>query len=140
MDDSAVSLDVDPSQVVLVGECTTTSGPFAEDYFLVVVNRDLCLRTIPMGEAQPFLRQLETRLGIPLETALADKTDCASRVLFPEELKGRPFLSFQNPRTGIRRFLFAIAHFGTEEMRMELSGEIRAYIDAQARSRSGTAE
>jgi hypothetical protein len=83
---------VDSSDVVLVGEYTTSDGPDTDDYFLLVITKDRRLYEVPSPGDGPdcAIGLLRRALGVDLTFELYNRTDFSSRVMFPLELKGRP--------------------------------------------------
>jgi hypothetical protein len=89
-------------EIRMIGESTTSNGPFGEDYFL-------CFSTglTPWLEA-PFsstgidgvVAQLGSRLGTELKLELFNSVDFESRILWPPEVCGLPMFSYSQGLKG----------------------------------------
>jgi hypothetical protein len=115
-------------EAVVIGEYTTSAGPYLDDYFLVLVNRLGQMSDIPMGEAREAIEMLERRLGTRLRFQLNNSVDLASRVVYPPELEGSPLLDF-NMRSGVRAILEQLRNFGWQEVRKTMSDNVSIYLE-----------
>ena len=95
------SLPVD--SLVLIGEHTTDHGPWFADYFYVFVGGvPLCRYEAPMYANPEILRDLSSMLASTLVPGLANRTDFASRVIWPPQLAEQPLFEYQpSPRGGL---------------------------------------
>jgi hypothetical protein len=105
----AISLD----EVAVIGEYTTDSGPFVDDWFVVFVHRDgveWFEASMYAEELAEFLRDLAIALETGMETGLAASTDFASRVIWPPSIAGRPLFDFRTVTASsfLRRLKLAI--------------------------------
>ena len=94
------SADIDPHDVLVVGEYTTDSGPYSDDYFLVLILRSGKDVEIPMGRADHVLRGLERLTSTRMPLKLANRTDFTSRVMYPPNLLDRPLYEFSREPVG----------------------------------------
>ena len=93
------SLRVDA--IRLIGEHTTDHGPFADDYFLVFVAGAPPERySAPMYAQTTLITELSVYLGAQLELGLANRTDFASRVAWPEKMQDKALLTHEPIRRG----------------------------------------
>jgi hypothetical protein len=89
--------------VCLIGEFTDASGPVGDDYCVTFVQRGSGVRyvlpydTVGCGLVMDAISH---ELGAPMTTALANSADFRSRVLWPEHLRDKPFLS-DAPASGL---------------------------------------
>jgi hypothetical protein len=122
--------EIDPERIAVVGAYTTPNGPFDDDYFLVVVTFDGEAADVPMGVATTeTIPWLESTLGVSLEPALANRTDFASEVLFPKELKGEPLFTFEDEPTSLRTLLRSLRTFRlTRPVRQSFSEPVQRYL------------
>jgi hypothetical protein len=95
------SLPVD--SLILVGERTTDHGPFQPDYFYVFLGGvPVSHYEAPMYANPGLLEDLGRLLGAELVPGLNNRTDFASRVIWPEVLADKPLLEFKPaPRGGL---------------------------------------
>lgn len=79
----------------VIGEYTTDGGPWVDDYFIVLVAADPFETLVAPVEAEgALLADMSEHLGVVLSHGLANRTDLASRVLWPPELRDRPVFDF----------------------------------------------
>ena len=93
----------------VIGEATNQNGPFADDYFFCFATGPEMWREASFyAEGRDeFLRTLGAKLGNPLEAALCNSADFASRVLWPQSLAGEPMFRFDDiPQKGLLGKLF----------------------------------
>ena len=77
------------ADVRVVGEFTTTDGPYGDDYFFVFIARDQWFEASFYAEGRDsFWAALSQKLGHKLETGLCHSTSLASRVLWPARFEG----------------------------------------------------
>src|SRR5215470_5494446 len=82
------------AELTLVGEYTTNGGPWAEDYIFVFgFGRPPKFYEVPLRMVSPILPSLSASLGSALVPGLCNSTDWRSRVLWPPDLEGHPFLN-----------------------------------------------
>ncbi len=125
------SLTLPISDIVLVGEATTQDGPFADDWFLVLVHRDgRWIELSLYDEAKSLHQQLSTALGCPLPLGLANSTDFASRIIWPLTLTDRPVFTYERVRD--RSFLRSLRMCFIPEMAHHLSPEARSTVTPPA--------
>ena len=95
------SLTLPISDIALIGEATTQDGPFADDWFLVLVHRDGRWVELSLyDEAKPLHQQLSAALGCPLSLGLANSSDFASRIIWPLALAERPVFTYERAAGG----------------------------------------
>ena len=80
------------ADLACLAECTNSSGPFADDYFLVFVDKSgFCRETPFYAEGRDeTIATLRTALGGALRFGLVHSTRSASRIMWPKELEGHP--------------------------------------------------
>jgi len=88
------------SDVVLIAEYTTDEGPNRDDYFLVFITREqgeLYYSNVTMYAAgiEESLTNLESVFGCSLDLTLHSSTKLNSRVVWPRELAGFPYFSYE---------------------------------------------
>ena len=110
------------SEICLVGEFTTQSGPYDDDWFLVLAHRDGRWLELSMyGEGEQVRQQLASLWACPLQVGLANSTDFASRIIWPLALAGRPLFTFE--RVTGRSFLRCLQTLFIPEIAHRLSLE-----------------
>jgi len=76
------------SDIKIIGEFTTSDGPFLDDWFLTIITHDAWLE-IPMyvtGMGQ-FINDLEKKLETSLNYQLANSASWKTRIMFPDGAK-----------------------------------------------------
>ena len=123
-------LPFDVTSVTIVGEYTTPSGPFADDHFLVVVLRsgEIVEMTAGTEESVKAVAALERQTGAKVAFGLANRTDAASRVIYPPALAEKPLFDFVVGPRGFAGLLKRIRDFGVEEITGVLTDEVKAYV------------
>jgi len=91
--------------VRVIGELTTDGGPWSDDHFLVfvVAGHPPLFHEVPVEGAPSttLLNALSYRLGAPLVLGLVNRTDFASRVMWPPQLTDHDLFRFHpEPRSG----------------------------------------
>jgi len=89
------------SDIRLIAEYTNSDGPYVDDYFFVF----LTAREGGWHEASFYaegrdaaLRELERKIGTPLETGLCGSTDYRTRIMWPESAKDQPLMDVIPPK------------------------------------------
>ncbi len=108
------------------GEHTTDHGPMIDDWFMAFVTssaRGWYEASVYADGADEFRKQLASVLGVEsLYGELFASTDFASRIIWPQSLRGQQLFRFTPiPMPWWRRVL----RFGMGELRIELSPEAR---------------
>ena len=83
------------SSIKLVGEYTTSSGPWFDDYFLVFLvseNQPWHQASFYAEGRDEVLHRLGEALGANLELGLCNSTNFKSRIIWPLELVGQNFI------------------------------------------------
>lgn len=83
-----------------LGEATNESGPWGDDWLLIVITGTdpaWCQAPMDAEGVQDVLQQLALRLGGALELQLANSTTFKSRGLWPPALLGRPLFELEEP-------------------------------------------
>jgi len=118
--------------LALVGVARLPRGPFSDEHVLCLAGD----RLHPLPVATPglagVLRSLAGRFGVSMDVLVPDHVEpdraAAGAVLWPEALRGRPFLEItETPRSGSLGAV-ADAMFGTPKARAGLRPEIAAYL------------
>lgn len=129
----AAAPDVDWSQVAVFGECVTDSGPDVDDYFLVAVMRSGRVLCWPHGSAaEQVAPALERSTGGQVRFELFQRTDRASRVMFPSAMAGQPLLDFEvNPAQPDAAVLPGfLTPRGVVSLGVKPSGQVLAYLES----------
>ena len=85
-------LEVAKRDLAFLGEYTTDEGPFADDWFFVIGVRGVGLFEEPMGRIRNSdLTSFDPTAGFEL----IGSTDYASRVCWPEELRGQEIFTVE---------------------------------------------
>jgi hypothetical protein len=130
------SPDVDPQDILVVGEYTTASGPFGDDYFLVVISRSGRVMEVPMDRADHVLMDLEQVTGTSMASQLANRTESASRVMYPSGLLNRQLYEFRSEadRPGV---LHRIRRLVLQTVRPTLTDEVAALVRSREAGTGG---
>ncbi len=88
---------INVQDVRIVGEATNENGPFSDDYFLcfATAREKWHEASIHACGCDTFLSALSARLGSALRLGLAASTSFGSRVLWPNELAGKPMFAYE---------------------------------------------
>lgn len=82
-------------KIRVIGEYTTTDGPFGDDCFFVFLTCDAWYEASFYAEGRDsVLMELKRRLQHPVHCELTFSTDVASRVMWPPHLEGQPLFDF----------------------------------------------
>jgi len=108
----------------VLGEHTTDNGPMIDDWFLVFVTGSAAgwqEASVYAEGADEFRKQLAGVLGADsLDGELSASTDFASRILWPQTLRGQPLFHYSPIEApGWRHVL------GLGKLRIELSPQVR---------------
>ena len=117
--------------VIVVGEYTTSSGPWADDYFLIVIRRSGRVSQFPVWKAHKVIRLLKQALGVEFKYELNSITEEASRVVYPMALEGRPLFNFtlrSDSFSGLSRLVRKLWIDWTDAT---LTREIESYVSSQ---------
>jgi hypothetical protein len=92
--------EVPVSEVRVIGEYTTEGGPWADDWFVLLVGKDGNWFEAPadVHNLGVVLTGLGERLQAPIAVALANSTSFRSRILWPPSLQGQQLLDFRPRR------------------------------------------
>ena len=126
--DWTVTLD----RIVVIGEYTTSEGPFVPDYFSIIIDDTETWHMLPHGAAG--YQEAFDRIAKLFETnwsyGLANITDYASRVMWPGILENKPAFRFDLcPAAGWLSKLWG------PEYAISLSCPVRAYLKSLAAKR-----
>lgn len=84
------------ADILILAEVTTDQGPFLDDYFFVVVDRNRNARWLPsQWLSANTLETLITRLSGKWTESLASCIDWNSRIIAPAELSGEPLYHWE---------------------------------------------
>ncbi len=121
---------IESDEVAVVGEYTTSEGPELDDHFIVLVTRSGGITSVPINnETSKVAADIEASLGIPLTLGLCNRTDTASRIIFPRSLLDQPLFLFREKvveRPGALRGF--ISRFQKQDVEMVLSPEAKTCI------------
>jgi hypothetical protein len=91
------SFSIALSDVALIGEFTTESGPFIDDWFMVFVpcsRPDWFEASMYAQGGKEFREQLSSALASPIHGSLAASTNFCSRIIWPTDFADRPLFTF----------------------------------------------
>lgn len=89
----------DLGAVRLIGEHTTDHGPYVDDYHVYfAVGRPAQFYEAPMYAGSDLMETLSHPLGSTVIYGLCNRTDFASRVIWPPELEGLDLFDFKPTR------------------------------------------
>jgi len=100
-----VPWDIAIANIAVIAEYTNQNGPYADDYFLVFMERgnaqwyEASFYAQGRGEA---LKWLAIQLGADLECQLCNSTDFRSRVMWPPALAGREMFQWTSRSFDLR--------------------------------------
>lgn len=115
--------------VALIGEFTTSEGPYADDHFLVFVLRNGEWLEVPVSKASWCTPQLGPEFQGQLGFQLNSVTKEASRIMYPTELADRALFKFSHPKT--KGWLGRLKAWFTIER--QLSDEVREFLSRSSR-------
>ncbi len=121
--DWTVSVD----NIAVIGEYTTSEGPWLPDYFWVVVQKQGTWHIASNGAKNlaTVLGALKRRLGGDWKYGLCGSVDIASHIVWPTVLAGKPLFTFSTlPITGWRRLLFFLG----PDFKIDLTVEVKEYL------------
>jgi hypothetical protein len=124
------------SAIAIVGEYTTSEGPYVDDYFIVLVawpdNCD-CLISFYADGRDTLLEGLGARIGASLKCALCNSATLRSRCIWPSVLANAPLFRFTPTAPVFGHGLPAVLHrFHGRSYRRCYSAEAEAYLAALA--------
>lgn len=130
--------------LLAVGERTDASGPYGDDWVVVLVARDGTWLEIPTeaGGFDAWWAELARVLG-PLELALGNSTSLASRIVWPPALAGERLFDFEPLPVagwragGVRGLGARLRRWWSEPHRAHLSAELLARLERAAREDRG---
>lgn len=120
------------SSILLIAEYTTNEGPLLDDYFVDFWNLEggsfLLARTsfYAAGRDDAFAR-ITKELKANLTFGLTGSTEWASRIMWPPELEGHPYLDFRDIKPTNLRQKAAQLLFGPGQEYF-LAGEVQAFL------------
>lgn len=92
---SGAGWTVNLSDVRIIGEYTTESGPFVDDYFLVFLTAEQSgwyEASLYATGLESFLTEVGVALGAPIRLGLCSSTAWRTRVVWPPTVEGEPLL------------------------------------------------
>ncbi len=109
----------------MLGELTTSEGPYADDHFLVIVLRHGEWLEVPVSKAEWCFPRLRPEFRSKINFRLSSVTAEESRIMCPGELADRALFKFSHPNAkgllGRLRARFFIER--------QLSNEARVFLD-----------
>ncbi len=122
--------NIDVRNVLVVGEHTTPNGPFSDDHFLTIVMQDGQVKEISLGDAkaEELLTILERELGRDIDLGLSNRTDFASRVIYPETLKEKELYIFERKTSGLKGIIEYVRGFGIVTFEQSFTEDVKNYI------------
>jgi hypothetical protein len=127
-------VSIDWKSIAVVGEYTTSSGPYFDDHFLVLISQDGEIMEFPTQELTDSLKiEIERALGIQMEYGLCNVAQEASRVIFPPNFLEHPLFQFSLHVPGsLGEFAKSLGRFG-DQIDKRLTDEIQAYLRGLAK-------
>ena len=91
----------------VVGEFTNNNGPYADDFYLVLIDNKEAVHVGSFyAPGRDFVDIMLKNAGMLDEYGLCNSAELRSRVLYPNELRGEPLYTFVEKRLmGIRGWL-----------------------------------
>ena len=119
----------------IVAELVTADGPSLDDHFLVIVDEGGRIAEIATDDIRlrGIAQEIEQMLGITIEFGLANRTDFASRVIYPEHLRNRPLFTLAEKARGVRAIVDWVRRFGAVERSVEFTSDAKDYLNALKR-------
>ena len=135
--------DINNFDIKIVGEYTTAAGPFADDWFLVLVNenRKWVEISYDIPDIDDYIDNLNRRLQTSLiGPSLANSSTFNSIITYPASLAGKklfelaPQTGFNPPRNKFQIFLhgLGIGSFNYD-MSISLTQEVTNWLDRASR-------
>jgi hypothetical protein len=125
-------------EILVLGESTNESGPFADDYFLCFVTRPdgrwLEASCDAEGRDELLLR-LGNRLGGVFECQLCNSASFRSRIMWPDEVREHPLFEFLEPpaKTRLGALLRRLG-FGPFRNVQKVARPVMAWLQSQPRT------
>ncbi len=116
-------------QIKLVGEYTTSEGPFVDDWFYVFVSGKGEIRRVSVYAigAEEMLEELGKQLGAKVYGQLATSAVWNTNVLWPPHLMGQKLFETINPQPA--SFWENVKFkFGLRKSKIDLAGSVREYL------------
>ncbi len=84
--------EIESREIALLGEYTTSEGPFIDDHFLVVITTTGEISEIALDGpgSSSLLANLTEKLGSDLSLRLCNRADFSSAVIFPKQFLNEP--------------------------------------------------
>jgi len=81
----------------VLGEYTTSAGPYAEDHFIAIAVKKNELFEFPVGspKCKEIISYVQSNVDGDVQLGLSNSTDFRSNILYPKELSGTQFFSVQ---------------------------------------------
>jgi hypothetical protein len=114
------------SNLVFIGEYTTSAGPYGEDWFIVFAEKvdDVWQSASSMIDHESFWKELSNALNCEIAPALSWSTSWASNVFYPTELNGTELYRIVKTDTQPKTFWQRV--FGkTDDERIELTDAVK---------------
>ena len=119
---AGASWELPTSEVALVGEYTTETGPLADDHFVCIVDwNGICYDIGDEEGARELLGGLSRVLEVVLEPRLLLETEFKSCILHPPNACGKPLFRSPTPPRGLLERIRAF--FGSVPHVLQLSSE-----------------
>jgi hypothetical protein len=118
------------SNVKLIGEYTTSAGPFLDDYFFIFAESEDKWFEVSNDaiSGSDFLDRLGELLHVKISLGLANSAEWRSRVLYPESLIGqtlfKPLVQMERPR----KLFGSTIGTKTEEGGVEITENVRSCL------------
>ena len=123
------SFSLSIADIAVVGEFTADTGPFVDDWFIVFVRRggDWFEASVYSDGFDALRNGLSLAIGADVHCCLADSTNFASRVVWPEAISGHPL--FDSKLVSCADFLRSLKLSILPETRRCLALEVLAAVE-----------
>ncbi|MEQ9379700.1 MAG: hypothetical protein RJP95_02470 [Pirellulales bacterium] len=120
------------SSILIIAEETTSDGPWSDEIFLLIVDRDESgFLRFPMECAgtPELIKWLDSRLGPGLSWKLYNTAEPANNIVWPHNLKGRPLMvEAKATPVGCKQRLLAFFGLWKDQYSWEYTDAVKHYL------------
>ncbi len=116
---SDFSWSINLSDVHIIGEYTTSEGPYLDDYFFVFLTakeKGWHEASFYADGREDFLKDLSNALSCPVVLGLCNSANFRTRIIWPLHLSGKPFMEIMPKPTWFGRLIAKLS--GNYNIRM----------------------
>lgn len=128
--DAGLLIQIPISDIKIIGEYTTNSGPFEDDWFFVFILGIYDFRQISAYATgiEEMLEHLGQQVDTKLEGQLADSADWKTNVLWPTNFRGQELLNLteKQPTSTWEKLKFKIGLTNNKEI--ELTDNLKKFL------------